>query len=126
MSLINAILGIMYKESSRLFMYVCLYTFHISFILYFCYAKANGVTARSFHTVFCLCQYWCGNSLIFKTMYTYTVKYRIEKPTSSTNASTRIMLHSDSESEAIAALRVRVQWAEMRMSSFSLQEEIPE
>ena len=40
-------------------------------------------------------------------MDSYTVDYRIEGPASSTNASTSIMLHSASESEAIAALRAR-------------------
>ena len=37
----------------------------------------------------------------------YRVKYRIRSVSSATNATTTIMLHSASESEAIAALKQR-------------------
>jgi hypothetical protein len=40
-------------------------------------------------------------------MKSYTVKYRVVSSGSSTNASTTVMLHSPSESEAIAALKQR-------------------
>ena len=38
---------------------------------------------------------------------TYRVNYRIESAVSSTNASATVMLHSASESEAIAVLKAR-------------------
>lgn len=40
-------------------------------------------------------------------MNSYRVKYRVVGSASSTNATTTIMLHSASESEAIAALKQR-------------------
>lgn len=40
-------------------------------------------------------------------MKSYRVRYRIESKSSATNSSTTIMLHSASESEAIAVLRRR-------------------
>jgi hypothetical protein len=40
-------------------------------------------------------------------MRSYTVKYRVVSSGSSTNASATMMLHSPSESEAIAALKQR-------------------
>lgn len=41
------------------------------------------------------------------TMKSYTVKYRVVSSGSSTNASATMMLHSPSESEAIATLKQR-------------------